>query len=57
MYVCMYIVVMDIWHSVKSMYVVDIVRTFLEDEMYSFTSYIVIGAFGLKVLQSINITM
>ena len=30
------------------MYVVDVVRTFLEDEMYSFTSYIVIGAFGLK---------
>ena len=30
------------------MYVVDVVWTSLEDEMYSFTLYIVIGAFGLK---------
>ena len=30
------------------MYAVDVVWTSLEDEMYSFTSYIVIGAFGLK---------
>ena len=30
------------------MYAVDVVWTSLEDEMYSFTSCIVVGAFGLK---------
>lgn len=56
------LIVMGIWHSVKSMYVVGVLLTSIEDEMYSFRSYIVIRGFCLlnlfiKVLQCINITM
>jgi len=41
------LIVMGTWHSVKSMYVVGVLLTSIEDEMYSFRSYIVIRAFGL----------
>ena len=37
------VTVKDIWHSVKSMYVVGVLLTYLEDEMCSFTLCIVIG--------------
>ena len=45
---CCLVIVMAIRHFVKSMYVVAVLWTSLEDEMYSFTSYFVIEAFGLK---------